>query len=185
MINAFLELRFEQRPWLDSQEIKKRHHELAASLSKNHTKHSEQSLADINEARQILESHSRRLRHLIAITFPKFVPQQKVAPDWELFSQIASLFQRVREHTEKRENVSTAIARALTIKPLMEIEADLKKTESRILEMTLSIEDRIRAIDQAWPNVSPVLLWQLAEEWTFCDRWNDSLHQIRMSMDGG
>lgn len=173
MTDAFAELGFVPRPWLDPAEIKLRFQKLTREQA---------PLARLNEARRILESPAARLRHLATLTASNETTFVKPAPNWAIFERIGKSSKDVREWKQRESTTAlihaVQLAAAGPLRSQLEADRDLLESEcARLQAQTLSL-------NALWPKVEAAALLSLAEEWTFWTRWNDSLRESFALLDG-
>ena len=97
MTDAFAELNLPRRAALDPAELQARYHELSRDRHPDAAPDAEKAnrttaFARLNQARDLLERRSSRLRHLGALLFPDFTPPHGGTLNGELmdlFSRLA------------------------------------------------------------------------------------------------
>ncbi len=184
MTNAFASLGFDPRPHLDPEKIKSRYHELAATAHPDRAGGSGAGLSALNEARQILSSPPRRLRHLAVLMFPD-EPETKTAdPDWTVFSTVADVCQRIAAWHSRRASSGSALQTSLLLLQRAPLEADWKKAHDLVETSGARLDATLTALDARWPLVPATELFDLAARWTFYDRWTASLAEARAQLDG-
>lgn len=133
-----------------------------------------------NEARRILESPTRRLRHLIELLAPHFSPTTKPTPDWELFSTIGETTREASKVAGQLAGASSPIVRAGLLAALKSCEAQLAQKKLLIQEHRERLEHLTRAL-----RIDPLdaaAVFTLAEQWTFLDRLATSLRKAETEL---
>lgn len=171
--DAFAELGFAPRPWIDPAEIKLRFQK----LTREHA-----PLSRLNEARRILESPAARLRHLAALTAPEQTTFTKPAPNWAIFERIGKSSKDAREW--KHRESTTALTRAVQLAAAAPLRSQLEADRDLLASECARLEKQTLAVDALWPEVDAAALLSLAGEWTFWNRWNDSLRESFALLDG-
>lgn len=182
MTDAFAELGFPRRPWLDADEIKARHHEIARHAHPDKPGGSHEHLSRVNDARRTLEPHGARLRHLLELEFPGFHAEGSPPFDWELHARVGELSEQVARATGMP---SPQAAAASVASPEIEnLKLQLGELQSRIVLALQAQETRLREADHAWPDLSPEILRDLAAQHTYYARLESILRAARRILDG-
>jgi len=181
--DAFAEFGVEKRLWLDPVALQSRYHELASVRHPDKCGGDPLPLARLNEARRILSSPPLRIGHLLALSGLPEISERKFAPDFELFSLVGSLARNAEQLSETRDSSPLAAA-------VVRVEAASlqKKISSALDQINLqldALEKKICAMDQAWPDVAPLDLALLADEFSFLMKWRKSLRAARTRLLGG
>jgi len=182
MTDAFAELGFSRRPWLDPAEIKARHHERAVHAHPDKPGGSHEHLLRLNNARRILEPHAARLRHLLELEFPGFHAEGPPPFDWELHSLVGELSDRVTRASA--QSPSSTAGSAIARLEIANLKLQLKEVQPRIVPALQALETRLRETDLAWPDVPPEPLRDLAAQHTYYTRLETTLHAARRLLDG-
>lgn len=180
MTDFFAELGFQPCAWLDAEEIKSHHHQRIASIHPDKPGGDTSMATRANEARRVLESPSRRLRHLIELLAPDFSPTTKPAPDWDLFSTIGETTREALKVAKQLAGASSPIVRAGLLVALKTCEAQLAQKRLLIQEYRERLEHLTRALSLA-PLDAPSA-FSLAEQWTFHDRLAASLRKAETEL---
>lgn len=177
MTDAFAELGLERRPWLDPQTIRSRYHELAARAHPDKAGGDEAVLVRLNSARRTLSSHGLRLSHLAALAFPGSLPPPAPAPDWDVFLRVATVAGEAKSAAEKKARASSALETAVAATKISALKNELSNVERLTAAHRAELESATREADRTWPSTGPDVLWKLAEQWTFWNRWNEALRE--------
>jgi len=181
--DAFAELEIPRRPWVEPDLITSRFRQLATAAHPDKGG-SDDRLARLNQARQILASPGHRLRHLALVSFPDHLPRKTLAPDWALFESVGHLCQRVREWSTRRGAATSALEKAVVLTaaiPLRQKAVDALEIIRRAEE---KIDSDIRQLDERWPHISADEMLELADAWTFLERSGASLRDAAAILNG-
>jgi hypothetical protein len=169
----FAELGLACTAWVEAEEVKSRHHQLMTAWHPDKSQGDGNRATRLNLARRILEKPETRLRHILELKFPTFQSTQKPQPDWDLFS-------RTGEAASLASQVATTVASATS--PLARAVANNQAAETRKKLAALQEELTQRATEMAQktkslPLSDPQAISNLAEEWTFLNRWQSVIHE--------
>ncbi len=183
MTDAFAELGLERRPWIDPGLLQSRYHELAAHAHPDKAGGDAAALVRLNGARRTLASHGLRLRHLATLAFPGSASTGTPAQDWEFYSRVAAVAGESKSAAEKKARAASALETAVAVAKISALKIELRDIEARAAGYGADLESAIREVDRSWPSATPDLLWKLADQWTFWNRWNDALREARTSLE--
>jgi len=181
--DAFAEFGVEKRPWLDPGALLSRYHELAAVRHPDKCGGDPLPLARLNEARGILGSAPSRLRHLLALTASPEMAGKIFEPDFGLFAHVGSLAKRAEQISEKR--ASSPLAAAVARAEAASLQKEISQALARIDLQIHALEEKVRSMDAIWPDVAPQDVSLLAEEFSFLEKWRQSLRTARTRLLGG
>lgn len=173
MSDHFAELGLPRSAWIDPEEVKSRHHQLMASC------HPDKSLGDadratrLNEARRIMENPAARVRHLLELGFPGFQSHEKPQPDWDLFSRTGEAARLATQLASARASAGSPLARAVANKRAADLRLELAALKEELAHRATALELKTQSIA---PDNAQALS-NLAEEWTFLNRWQSTIHE--------
>ena len=178
MSDHFAELGLARAAWVEAEEVKSRHHLLMAACHPDKSQGDGNRATRLNLARRILEKPATRLRHILELEFPNFQSTQKPQPDWDLFS-------RTGEASRLATQVASAVASATS--PLARAVANNQAAETRKKLAALQEELTQKATDMGQKTKSLTLtdpqgISNLAEEWTFLNRWQSVVHEALVAL---
>lgn len=176
----FAELGLPYSAWLDAEEVKSRHHERIPAAHPDKPGGGVPMASRLNEARRVLESHSRRLRHLLELLSPEFTPANKAAPDWELFSTIGEAAREASAIAAQLSQASSPIVRAGLLAKAKNCEQRLSAAKMRLQDHRARLEKQTRCL-QITP-LDSQKTWSLAEAWTFHDRLSTTLREAETAL---
>ena len=180
MTDFFAELGFQPCAWLDAEKIKSHHHQRIASIHPDKPGGDTSMATRANEARRVLESPPRRLRHLIELLAPDFSPTTKPSPDWDLFSTIGENTREASLVAKQIAGTSSPIVRAGLLVALKACEAQLAQKRLLIQEYRERLEHDTRAL--ILDPLDAPFAFSLAEQWTFLDRLAASLRKAETEL---
>ncbi len=180
MKDFFAELELPHSAWLDLEEIKSHHHQRIATAHPDKLGGDVSKATELNEARRILESPAARLKHLVDLLAPSFVPEHKPAPDWELFSSTGEAAREATTLADQLAHTTSPIVRASLLAKSKACEQRISTAKKRVLESMEQLENRTRTLKTTPFDAS--LTWTLAEEWTYLERLTTTLRQAHASL---
>lgn len=183
MTDAFAEFGMERRPWLDPAALQSRYHALAAIRHPDRCGGDSLPLARLNEARRILSSPSLRLRHLLDLTTLPGRAIMHFTPDFEQFASSGALAKRAEQISEK--SASSPLADALARTESASIQKEIASALDRINGRLDALEEKIQSLNATWPAVTPQEISLLAEEFSFLNKWRQSLRSAQTRLMGG
>lgn len=173
MSDHFAELGLPRAAWIDPEEVKSRHHELMASCHPDKSQGDGERATRLNEARRILEKPATRLRHLLELRFPEFSSKEKPQPDWELFSRTGEAANLAAQVASTQASATSPLARAVAHKQSADLRLKLAALNTELTRHAEALEQKTSSLDTA----DAQALSNLAEEWTFLNRWQSTIHE--------
>ncbi len=178
MNDHFAALGLARAAWIEEEEVKSRHHLFMASCHPDKS-HGDGDLATrLNEARRILEKPATRLRHLLDLEFPNFQSTQKPEPNWYLFSRTAEAARRATKVASALRSATSPLARAVASRQADETHKFLAALQGELAQRATDLKEKTKSI----PLTDPQPLSNLAEEWTFLNRWQSMIHEARSAL---
>ena len=172
MSDHFAELGLPRTAWIDSEEVKSRHHQLMASCHPDKSQGDGDRATRLNEARRILEKPATRLRHLLELRFPGFQSNEKPQPDWDLFSRTGEAARLAAKVASTQASATSPLARAVANKQAADVRRKLTALKEELSQHAETLEQKTKAL----PLTNPQALSNLAEKWTFLNRWQSVIH---------
>jgi len=169
----FAELGLARAAWVEAEEVKSRHHLLMAACHPDKSQGDGDRATRLNEARRILEKPATRLRHLLELEFPNFQSPQKPQPDWDLFSRTGEAARRATQAASAMNSATSPLARAVASRQAAETRKMLAALQDELAQRATDLEEKSKSI----PLTVPQALSNLAEEWTFLNRWQSVIHE--------
>lgn len=185
MTDAFAELGFDRRPWLDPAAVRERYHELAAARHPDKCGGDPAPLARLNEARATLSSPPLRLRHLLDLDAPRGPDAEKFEPDFGLFARVGNLTKQAGELAGKMPVDTPPLAAAVARSGAARLAKEIASALDGISLRTNALEEKIRSFDAAWPDVDRKAVALAAEEFSYLIKWAKSLRSARALLVGG
>ncbi len=177
--NAFSELQYEPRPWMERADIDARFH--AASIKLEEDKNTEPEHAErLNRARRLLVDHAARIRQLLAVCGYRVersnrIPEHLAQAGFEVEPVIKAADELLRDYSK---GVSR-IEQALLADQVIDCQQQLLARQQQLHSLQESAEQRLRNIDHGWSgSLSEELgleLAQLADELTYLERWHQQI----------
>jgi len=169
----FAELGLPRTAWIDSEEVKSRHHQLMASSHPDKSQGDGDRATRLNEARRILEKPATRLRHLLELRFPGFQSNEKPQPDWDLFSRTGEAARLATQVAATVASATSPLARAVATKQAAETRKKLAALQEELTQRATDMEQKTKTLSLT----DPQGISNLAEEWTFLNRWQSVIHE--------
>jgi curved DNA-binding protein CbpA len=171
----FAALGLPRRAWLDPEDIKSRHHALIAASHPDKPTGDAALAASLNTARATLENPASRLRHLLELEAPGFVPQKKHEPDWAVFARLSNAARAAAE--PKNQPPTSPLARALHLDKTRKLAAELDSLATLLAAKTAELEALTRSAPPPSEDPAPAAI--LAEAWSFHLKSLATLRQSR------
>lgn len=172
MIDHFAELGLARAAWIETEEVKSRHHLLMAACHPDKSQGDGDRATRLNEARRILEKPATSLRHLLELEFPNFQSPQKPEPDWDLFSRTGEAARRATQVASAMNSAMSPLARAVASRQAAETRKMMAALQNELAQRATDLEEKSKSIRLT----DPQALSNLAEEWTFLNRWQSVIH---------
>jgi hypothetical protein len=178
----FAKLGLPRRPWLDSDVLKNRFHQLCAEQHPDVAGDSG-SFTALNAAYTVLRDPAARLRHLLDLEAPQALSALATAIPPALadrFIQVATLRREVDASLHERGAATSALARALAANEGAHQRRNLERTAAEMEAARDGCLKAVRAEDAAWEQHDPASLARIAalqRELSFLQRWCDGLRE--------
>jgi hypothetical protein len=169
----FAELGLARAAWVESEEVKSRHHLLMAACHPDKSQGDANRATRLNVARRILEKPATRLRHILELEFPNFQSSQKPQPDWDLFSRTGEAARFATQVASAVASATSHLARAVASKQVAEIRKKLAALQEELTQRAKDMEQKTKSLHLS----DPQAISNLAEEWTFLNRWQSVIHE--------
>ena len=178
MSDHFAELGLARAAWIDSEEVKSRHHLLMAACHPDKSQGDGNRATRLNAARRILEKPATRLRHVLELEFPSFQSTQKPQPDWDLFSRTGEAARLATQVVSSAALATSPLARAVAKKQAAEIRKKLAALQEELAQRATNMERKTKSLSLT----DPQAISNLAEEWTFLNRWQSVIHEAQSAL---
>jgi len=174
----FTELGLARAAWVESEEVKSRHHLLMAACHPDKSQGDANRATRLNVARRILEKPATRLRHILELEFPNFQSTQKPQPDWDLFSRTGEASRVATEVASAVASATSPLARAVANNQAAETRKKLAALQEELTQKATDMEQKTKSL----PLTDPQAISNLAEEWTFLNRWQSVVHEALVAL---
>jgi hypothetical protein len=169
----FAELGLARAAWVEADEVKSRHHLLMAACHPDKSQGDGNRATRLNVARRILEKPATRLRHVLELEFPNFQSTQKPQPDWDLFSRTGEASRLATQVASSAASATSPLARAVANNKAAETRKKLAALQEELNQRVTDMEQKTKSL----PLTDPQAISNLAEEWTFLNRWQSVVHE--------
>ena len=173
MSDHFAELGLARAAWVEADEVKSRHHLLMAACHPDKSQGDGNRATRLNVARRILEKPATRLRHVLELEFPNFQSTQKPQPDWDLFSRTGEASRLATQVASSAASATSPLARAVANNKAAETRKKLAALQEELNQRVTDMEQKTKSL----PLTDPQAISNLAEEWTFLNRWQSVVHE--------
>ena len=173
MSDHFAELGLARAAWVEAEEVKSRHHLLMAACHPDKSQGNANRATRLNVARRILEKPATRLRHVLELEFPNFQSSQKPQPDWDLFSRTGEAARLATQVASATASATSPLARAVAKKQSAETRKNLAALQEELAQRAKDMEQKTKSLTLT----DPQAISNLAEEWTFLNRWQSVIHE--------
>ena len=173
MSDHFAELDLARAVWVEAEEVKSRHHLLMAACHPDKSQGDANRATRLNVARRILEKPATRLRHVLELEFPNFQSSQKPQPDWDLFSRTGEAARLATQVASATASATSPLARAVAKKQSAETRKNLAALQEELAQRATDMEQKTKSLTLT----DPQAISNLAEEWTFLNRWQSVIHE--------
>jgi len=174
----FAELGLARAAWVEAEEVKSRHHLLMAACHPDKSQGDGNHATRLNLARRILEKPATRLRHILELEFPNFQSTQKPQPDWDLFSRTGEASRVATEVASAVASATSPLARAVANNQAAETRKKLAALQEELTQKATDMEQKTKSL----PLTDPQAISNLAEEWTFLNRWQSVVHEALVAL---
>jgi len=169
----FAELGLARAAWVEAEEVKSRHHLLMAACHPDKSHGDGDRATLLNAARRILENPATRLRHLLELEFPNFQSTEKPQPDWDLFSRTGEAARLANQVASAVAAATSPLARAVANRQASETRKKLAGLQQELAQRAMDMDQKTKSL----PLTDPQAISNLAEEWTFLNRWQSVVHE--------
>ena len=173
MSDHFAELGLARAAWVEAEEVKSRHHLLMAECHPDKSQGDGYRATRLNLARRMLENPATRLRHILELEFPNFQSTQKPQPDWDLFSRTGEVARLATQVASAAASATSPLARAVAKKKSAETRKKLAALQEELTQRAKDMEQKTKSLHLT----DPQAISNLAEEWTFLNRWQSVIHE--------
>lgn len=172
MNDHFAELGCDRGAWIECEDVKTKHHLLMATCHPDKSHGDAARATRLNEARRILERPATRLRHLLELEFPIFQSQERLEPDWDLFSRTGEAAHFAAQVAAAQASATSPLTRAVAQAKAAEGRSKLSALQNELGMRAISLEQKTKSLSLA----DAQSLSNLAEEWTFLNRWQSVIY---------
>jgi curved DNA-binding protein CbpA len=185
MTNLFALLEESPRPWLDTDSLKAKYHQLTARHHPDLTGGSA-DFAEINRAYQTLTDPGARLRHLIDIESPGTISRAQPVPEdiAVFFTPVAEVCQAV-ESFLKKQSAASPITKALLSTEQYQLQEKLEEILSTLQQKHDSLLAQVKDADALWFTDRPAALRLLPALWQsfgYISKWLATLRESLFRM---
>jgi hypothetical protein len=186
MIDHFAAFTLPRRPWLDSEVIKNRFHELSAQQHPDvAAAGTSNDFSRLTKAYAVLREPGARLRHLLELEYPEVPTPQQIPPGLaEHFMTVATLQREIQVFAHQQSS-ATSLTRALAASEGFSLQRDVEKAITILdLQLTRALE-LLRAEDQLWEKRDAETGRRLAllhQELAFLTKWTADLRERLLSL---
>jgi len=160
MADHFARLNFPRRPWLDSEQLQQRFHDLSvdAHPDQSHTDdpqakaENQNTFTEINAAYQCLSNAKCRVRHLIELELGKAPDNVQSIPsemtDW--FMEIGAICRKVDAFLTKKEKQDSPMLQAALMMEGVALNDEVSALHSRLQEELAKLDAELCELCPAW-----------------------------------
>jgi curved DNA-binding protein CbpA len=187
MIDYFALLQQPRRPWLDSEELKEKYHELTktAHPDRSSSANPNSDFADINEAYRVLLDPKLRLDHLLNLEgIPPAshtnVPEQIA----DVFLEIGTLIQET-DRLLAKSATTTALSKALLRSEILEKQKLIADLLEKLETMYADALKELKLLDQTWTSTDKngaAELSALLSRFAYLTRWIAQLKERKFQL---
>lgn len=165
---------------LDSSVIEEAFRRAAALHHPDQTSGSTTSFHQLQEAATILRNPAKRLRHFAGASEPRSLQLPSAAA--ELFPSIMKTLQQADHLIKKYQNSSGNLTKALMKRELLEEQNTIQNTLQQIETWHESLQQQLRNFDASETIPSSEELLELANQFTFVQRWEQQLRECEFTL---
>lgn len=187
MIDHFAVLGLPRRPWLDSEKLKERFHELAGSKHPDAPTGDSAAFSKINTAYQVLRDPATRLRHLLELEYATGEGEMPSIPESlaERFMHVATLLRGINVFLKQQPSNASALTRSLTAGDRFALERDAEKLIAALETDRARLEELLRVEDSLWDqrdHQTPFRLASLQYEFAYIARWISQIEEVLLQL---
>jgi len=183
--DAFGVLGFSPRPDVSPESLHEAYLSRAGAAHPDNPASEPGALAALNAARAVLASEPQRLRLLLALFWPAFVASAGEPADWQLFAEVGEVSRSAAAAVNLRSTATSPLTRALAQGDIAHALCQVKDMNEKCCALRLTLAGRLTRLDEQWPACDPQQIHDLAEAYTFWNRWNETLREAQVRLDGG
>ena len=189
MTDYFALLGAPRRPWLESEELKKRFRELSTEVHPDRV-HSatevtrqvaQTRFAELNSAFQCLSRPRERLQHLLELETGSRAEQIQNVPSklMDFFLEFSSLCRQVDAFLAEKMSAKSPLLKVQFFQQAQEWTEKISRTQKRLNEWRQDIEHELKRLDAAWVvdeaaenRANVARLQEIARLLGFVERWS-------------
>lgn len=184
MTDLFAVLGLPRSPWLEADEIKRRHHALMAAAHPDKAIDGTPfSATTLNEARRTLQNPALRIRHFLALEFPEYHPAVPPRQDWDFLLRVGQATRDAAGLASKRSSLTHPLAHAALENEIRSRRDTLRLLKDEIESRLAACGKRLRIL--AEKPADPAELWTLREEFAFLEKNRTSVREALLALDQG
>ena len=191
--DAFCLLGLPRRAWLTPDEVRAAFQQAAAAAHPDAAAGEADRVArteffqQLNEASALLTPVTARLKHLLALEYPDFVPDRAATMDdalVTLFSTIGTAVQAAAAWTRQRESAATFLAKAALAPRAMQVQETLESAGVVLRAEQETLDETLRQLDASLTasRLPAETLSALASRAAFLGKWQAQLQAAWSSM---
>ncbi len=189
-IDHFAVLGLPRRPWLSSDRLKERFHQLTASGHPD-VGGDAQAFAAINAAYATLREPAQLLRHFLELEAPEAlvgagasIPPALV----DRFMEIATLRRATDAFVKQQSMAITPLARALLASERFTLHRDVENVQAELETLRARDHESLEREDAGWDARTDEAISRLAaiqQELTYLERWSAQLREALLQLESG
>ena len=174
-----------RRPWIDSNKLKQKYHQLTLQLhpdlgSRNQTSEETDSLAELNEAFRVLQDPKLRLQHLLVLENAAPVAARPVPPALaNLFWDTGASLKNLDAILEKQSSTSR-LTQALGKSEIADAEMRTREILDQLRSLYNDALDKVRRTDPLWladPAANVSTLVDLYDSFSYLSRLIEQVNE--------
>ncbi|MBV9999332.1 MAG: hypothetical protein JO015_09490 [Verrucomicrobia bacterium] len=184
MTDFFAGLRMPARPWLDPDAVKDIYVRLSEALHRQAG--SQDELAVLNRAYQVLSNPATRVEHLLSLTGAASGTRRIDPVMGEVFGRVANCLREADLLLGEISVQNSALARALQLQRVHGLQGDLDNLVRELAAQEAQRLEALRELDQVWqhqPADAREALAQVALDLTFLQKWQGQIRERLLRMD--
>ena len=177
MPDHFAALGLPRQPWFDADTVRAQFQKLASVSHPDAGTGNEQQFVALNEAWQILQSPTTRLRHFLELEYPAEARAVLPPADPELFLQIAEQQQRAAQLAARLAEAKSPIARAV-------LEPQRKACKDALAALVTEVKERQARLhaELQGSGRSAAELGEILHNLLFLERWFNQLREREIAL---
>jgi hypothetical protein len=109
----------------------------------------------------------------LELEFPNFESREKPQPDWDLFSRTGEAARFASQVAAAQASATSPLARAVATAQASEAGRRLSTLQNELSLRAINLEQKTKSLSPG----NAQSLSNLAEEWTFLNRWQSVIHE--------